>query len=91
MTAALAADEGRWSGITLILLTTLLSPTDPKLPSCPLTACLSSLPPVRQMSGGSNPHWLNGVEAGHGTAEQLLPERLRDKSALSTPLHHNTS
>lgn len=90
MTAALAAakDKGRDNTQTILLS----SLTDPNftLP-CPYTACISSLPPVKQMSGCSNLHLLNGIEAGHGTAEQLLPERPRDKFAPSVPFYLHTS
>lgn len=70
----------------------LSSLADPKFTQpCPHTACISSLPPVRQMSGCSNLNLLNGIEAGHGTAEQLLPERLWDKFAPSAPFYLYTS
>lgn len=62
-------------------------PPAPHLPQIYRTYCqsLASLPPVRLMSRGPNPYWLNGVEAEYGIAEQLFPERPRDKSPSSAP------
>lgn len=56
---------------------------------------VSTLPPVRQISGGFNPHRRNGVEAGHGTAcaaftretrRQICPQHLINTAVSLPPL-----
>lgn len=69
---ALAVDKGQRSGIAL-KQATRASLVDRKFTlSCPLSAFISSLPPVRQMSGCSNLPWVIGIEAGQGSAEHFL-------------------